>query len=414
MSNNILVVGGGAAGCIAAAAAAENGCKVTLIEANERIGRKVMITGKGRCNLTNYQTDVRGLIDNCPVNGRFLYGAFSKFMPQDVMDLFESYGVPLKVTRGNRVFPVSDKSVDIVDAMDRMLKKNHVRRKHGRAVHLIITDGAVTGVQLESGESLKGDAVILCTGGLSYPRTGSNGDGYKLAEEAGHSVTALTPSLIPLVSNDPDCSAMMGLSLKNVGVTLISSGSSKPVYEDFGELLFTHFGVSGPTVLSASSHIPEFGKDKYKLIIDWKPALDRDKLDQRIQRDFKEKSNKDFQNSLSGLLPLKAVPVFVKKSGIEPTKKVNQISREEREHLVELLKNYSIPLTGFRPIAEATVTSGGIPVKEIDPKTMESRLMPGLYFAGEVIDVDAYTGGYNLQIAFSTGHLAGVSVSEIY
>lgn len=409
----IIVVGGGASGVFAAGCAAEQGAKVTLLEKNPRIARKVLISGKGRCNVTNYQTDVKDLLSAIPVNGRFLYSAFARFMPEDTMAHMEGLGVPLKVERGNRVFPVSDKAVDIVDAMDRYLRKCGVKRiMEDIAVHLVVSEGKIVGVETRQHGILKGDAVILCTGGASYPRTGSTGDGYKLAAEVGHTITDIKPSLIPLVSPDPSCKEMQGLSLRNVSLKLISTDKKKPLYEELGELLFTHFGISGPLVLSASSHIRNIEPGKYTVVLDLKPGLSEDQLDKRIQRDFTANTNKEFQNALGKLLPATMVPVIVRKSGITPTKKVNQITKEERQALVTLFKHYEIPISGFRPIEEAIVTSGGISVKEINPGTMESKLISGLYFAGELIDVDAYTGGYNLQIAFSTGTLAGKSAAQ--
>ena len=412
MSKHVIVVGGGASGILAAGTAAEKGCQVTLIEKNNRIGRKIMISGKGRCNLTNYKTEVGELLENIPVNGRFLYSAFSHFMPQDIMDLIESEGVPLKVERGNRVFPVSDKSVDIVDALDRYLRKRKVKRIMDETVTgLEIEEGRITGVQTAHHGTLSCDAVVLATGGKTYPRTGSTGDGYQLASEAGHTVTDLTPSLVPLVSNDPSCAEMQGLSLKNVTLKLIDKTKKKPLYTELGEMLFTHFGVSGPLVLSASSNIRTMENGRYSLEIDLKPGLSEEQLDKRIQRDFEEQQNKDFANSLNKLLPATMCPVIVRKSAIPKEKKVNQITREERARLIQLIKHYTIPVFDFRPMEEGIVTSGGIKVKEVNPKTMESKLVKGLYFTGEVLDVDAYTGGFNLQIAFSTGYLAGLSIA---
>lgn len=406
MAEKILVIGGGAAGYMAARTASELGAQVILLERNERIGRKVMISGKGRCNLTNYRPDISEFIRHVPGNGRFLYSALSGFGPLDTMQHFESLGVPLKVERGNRVFPVSDKAVDIVDAMDRDLRRHGIRRIHDRVRHILVKDSAVYGVDCVRSGEFSGDAVILATGGKSYPRTGSTGDGYPMAEELGHTITTLSPSLVPMVSPDSCCKAMQGLSLRNVGVRFIQGESGKELYSDFGDLLFTHFGVSGPVVLSASSHIRTLDKP-VTMVIDLKPALDFPKLDRRIQRDFEESINREFQNSLGRLLPRKMIPVVVKRSGIPPEKKINQITREERAALIRCIKEFSLELTGFRPISEAIVTSGGVSTAEIDPHTMESRLIHGLFFAGEVIDVDAYTGGYNLQIAFSTGYLAG-------
>lgn len=410
MTNEVVVIGGGAAGVMAACTAAEQGHSVTLIEKNERIGRKVMITGKGRCNVTNATYTVEELLENIPVNPRFLYSAFHCFMPVDTMELFESLGVPLKIERGNRVFPVSDKAVDIVDAMDRYLKQAGVHRLTDEVEHLCIEDGVITGVATKHHGTVDAYAVVVATGGLSYPRTGSTGDGYRLAKEAGHTVTDLIPSLVPMTSDDRSCADMQGLSLRNVDVSVVDVRTGKTVYSDFGEMLFTHFGVSGPVILSASSHLHELQKGEYELRIDLKPALSDEQLEARLLRDFEQNSNKDFRNSLNDLLPKSMIPVFLRKTGVNPYKKVNQITKEERRQVLATLRQFTIPLTGFRPVEEAIVTSGGVNVKEVDPKTMESKKVQGLYFAGEVLDVDAYTGGFNLQIAFSTGRLAGLSI----
>ena len=410
MPNEVLVIGGGAAGVMAACAAAQNGHRVTLIEKNERIGRKVLITGKGRCNVTNATYTVEELLDHIPGNGRFLYSAFHCYMPTDTMELFESLDVPLKVERGNRVFPVSDKAVDIVDAMDRYLKQSGVRRMHDTVRHILVEDSVVRGVETERQGSVPADAVVLATGGLSYPRTGSTGDGYRMAEELGHTVTDLVPSLVPMTSEDKSCAEMQGLSLRNVQVSVVDTQTQKTVFSEFGEMLFTHFGVSGPVVLSASSHLRTFEPGRYELRIDLKPALSDEQLEARLLRDLEAASNKDFRNSLGDLLPRSMIPVFVRKTGVDPFKKVNQITREERRKILQTLRNFTVPLSGFRPVEEAIVTSGGVNVKEVDPKTMQSKLVSGLYFAGEILDVDAYTGGFNLQIAFSTGRLAGLSI----
>lgn len=406
MADSVLVIGGGAAGCRAACAAAELGAEVTLLERNAKIGRKVMITGKGRCNVTNARYDLQEILTHIPTNPTFLYSALAGFMPQDTMDLFESLGVPLKIERGNRVFPVSDKAVDIVDAMDRDLRRHHVHRIHARAAHLVAEDGRIRGAETEHGNLLPADAVILATGGGSYPRTGSTGDGYRMAQELGHTVTPLSPSLVPMISSDPCCRELNGLNLRNIAIQVSEPGGERPVYEDFGELQFTPFGVSGPTILSASSHIRRIAHP-LTLTIDLKPALSEEQLDARIQRDFHADLNREFRYSLGKLLPRKLIPVIISRSGIDPEKPLHQITREEREHLLQNLKAFSLPLTGFRPLSEAIVTSGGISVKEIDPHSMQSRLVDGLFFAGEIIDVDGYTGGYNLQIAFATGTMAG-------
>lgn len=407
MSKKVIVIGAGAAGLMASGVAAENGADVILIERNDRPARKVMITGKGRCNVTNNCTMINELIANVPTNGRFLYSAFSRFMPIDTMEFFEDMGVPLKVERGNRVFPESDKAVDIVDALNSFSQDAGAKRIKGRVTELKASDGAVKGVVLEDGTEYEADAVIVATGGVSYPLTGSSGDGYELAKQVGHSVTDLKPSLVPLVCHEGFCSDLQGLSLKNVSISVIDTHSYKEVYKDFGEMLFTHFGVSGPMILSASSHLKDIAPRRYEIHIDLKPAVSYEQLDKRIQRDFLENTNKNFINALDALLPKKLVPVIVRLCGIKPATKVNQITKEQRGNLVNLLKNLKVTVLKYRPIEEAIITSGGISTKEIDPKTMESKLCKGLYFAGEVIDVDAYTGGFNLQIAFSTGRLAG-------
>ena len=407
---DVCVIGGGAAGLMAAGTAAERGLKTVILERNEKVGRKVMITGKGRCNVTNYCTLLNDLILNVPVNGRFLFSAFSKFMPVDTMDFFEDMGVPLKVERGNRVFPESDKAYDVVDALRKYALKSGAQIINGRAEELLVSDGAVSGVRTFDGDVIEAKSVIVATGGKSYPLTGSTGDGYILAEKSGHTIVEQKPSLVPLEVHEGWCSSVMGLSLRNIEIRVEDTEKYKCVYKDFGEMLFTHFGVSGPVILSASSHMKDIKKGKYEIYIDLKPALDEDKLDKRIQRDFLENSNKNFINALDALLPKKLVPVVVKLSGVKPSRKVNQITREEREKLVYLLKNLKLTVTGFRPIEEAIITSGGVSVKDINPKNMMSKIVDNLYFAGEVIDVDAYTGGFNLQIAFSTGRLAGKSV----
>lgn len=408
MSQKILIVGAGAAGLLAAGTASGLGKDVVILERNERPARKVLITGKGRCNVTNNCKELNELISNVPVNGRFLYGAFSNFMPSDTVDLMEDMGVPLKCERGNRVFPVSDKAVDIVDALTHYGTDDGAEVIQGRAKELIIEDGVLKGVRTFDGEEIFADSVIVATGGMSYPATGSTGDGYELARQAGHTIVEPKPSLVPLTAHEGFCSELMGLSLRNVGMKVVDTKKSgKVVYEDFGEMLFTHFGVSGPMVLSASSHLREMEKGRYHILIDLKPALTAEQLDARILRDFSENTNKDYINSLGALLPRKLIPVVVKLSGIKANTKVNQITKEERRKLVEILKSFKLTVKGFRPIEEAIVTSGGVKVSEINPKTMESKLLPNFYFAGEVIDVDAYTGGFNLQIAFSTGRLAG-------
>ena len=403
---NVIVIGAGPAGLMAAISAAENGAYVTLLEKNERVGRKLMITGKGRCNVCN-NCDIDTLIANIPKNAKFLYSAFSNFTPKQLMQFFENLGVALKTERGNRVFPVSDKAVDIVDALYKCAKAKGVKIKTAHASDILTQDGKIWGVTLNDGTVLNCDSVILATGGMSYPLTGSTGDGYKMAEKLGHTVTELKPSLVPLDIHEGFCSHLSGLSLKNVTLSVFEEGKKKPLFSEMGEMLFTHFGISGPLVLSASSHIRYMGKKNYIAFIDLKPALSPEQLDNRILRDFSEFQNKDFANSLDKLLPKSLIPVIIKLSGIEAGKKVNQISREERQALAGIIKALPLHIIGFRPLEEAIITSGGISVKEIDPKTMASKLIEGLFFAGEIIDVDAYTGGFNLQIAFSTGFTAG-------
>lgn len=405
----IVIAGGGAAGLTAAyGAALQNGrdAEITVIEKNERPARKLMITGKGRCNVTN-NCGIDTLIANVPKNGKFLFSVFSGFDTSDTMRLFESLGVPLKTERGNRVFPVSDKAVDIVDALVGAVKKSGVRLVRGKAEKIIVKDGAVTGVKTEDGEIYPADSVILATGGMSYPLTGSTGDGYKMARELSHTVTELKPSLVPLNVHEGFCSRLAGLTLKNVTLSVFEEGKKKPVFSEQGEMLFTHFGISGPLTLSASAHMRKMGKTAYTAYIDLKPALSAEQLDNRILRDFEGEKNKDFANSLDKLLPKSIISVIIALSGIPPALKVNQITREMRGALCGVIKALPLHITGFRPIEEAIITGGGISVKEINPSTMESKLVKGLYFAGEIIDADAYTGGFNLQIAFSTGFAAG-------
>ena len=391
---------------MAAIFAARAGGDVTLFERNDRLGKKLRITGKGRCNVTN-NCDLQEFLSNVPVNSRFLYAALNRFGTEDTMAFFEDAGVPLKTERGKRVFPVSDKAEDIVSAMKEQCRRAGVRIIYERVRGLRIEDGVIKGVFADRVYDF--DAVILCTGGKSYPRTGSDGDGYEFARRAGHTVTKILPSLVPIVEDGRLCASMQGLSLKNVQLTVVEKSSGKAIYRDFGEMMFTHFGLTGPLVLSASAHMHDLERGKYTAEIDLKPALDEKTLDNRILSDFAEFKNKDFANSLGKLLPQKMIDTVIRLSGIAPDKKVNSITKEERTALVRLLKHFSVPLLGFRPIDEAIITSGGVSVKEINPKTMESKLVAGLYFAGEIIDVDAYTGGFNLQIAFSTAVLAGES-----
>jgi hypothetical protein len=397
------VIGGGAAGMMAAITAARMGKKVILIEKNVSLGKKLSITGKGRCNVTN-DCEVEELFQNVPKNPKFLYSAFYTFSNYSVKEFFEELNVPLKVERGKRVFPVSDKAADIVNALKNEMKRLNVEIVHDCAKEIVVKDGHVCGVKCEK-SSYEASCVLIATGGASYTRTGSTGDGYKMARLLGHSVTPLSPSLIPIVSKS--VSTLQGLSLKNVSVTVLD-GKGKKLYTDFGEMMFTHFGLTGPIILSSSGHMRK--KDDYTILLDLKPALSEEELDQRIRRDFEKYSNRDFLNALSDLLPQKMIPFIVKLSEIDERKKVNVITREERRKLVQLMKRLEIKVEGFRPIDEAIVTAGGIDVKEIDPSTMESKIVKGLFFAGEVIDVDAYTGGFNLQIAFSTGYLAGMNM----
>ncbi len=412
-NNKVIVIGGGAAGLFAAISAAENGADVILFEKNDRCGKKLRITGKGRCNVTN-DCSTEEFLQNVPTNPRFLYSALSALTTQDVKDFFEGEGVPLKTERGKRVFPVSDKAQDIVSALVSASRARGVKIINEKVLSLIVSDneGAkkINGVISEGGEYFA-DAVIICTGGRSYTRTGSDGDGYAFAKSAGHTVTPLLPSLVPIVCAGKLCPSLQGLSLKNVSLSITDKTTKKEVYSDFGEMMFTHFGITGPMVLSASAHIPDIASGKYEAKINLKPALDEKTLDARILSDFSKYSNKDLINALGDLLPQKLIPVTVSLSGIDPRKKINSITREERQSLIDVIRGLRLTLIGFRPLDEAIITKGGVSVKEIDPKTMASKKCAGLYFAGEVIDVDAYTGGFNLQIAFSTGNLAGRSAA---
>lgn len=404
----IVIIGAGAAGLIAGAVAAQKGDDVLIIEKNQRPARKVMITGKGRCNVTNACFDIGDLIQNIVHNPRFMYSSFSSFMPYDTIALMEDMGVKIKIERGNRVFPESDKAVDIVDALVGYAKNSGARITQGVVKDFELNDGLISSVVLENGDKIPCDAVAVCTGGASYTSTGSTGDGYTLAKSVGHKVTDIEPALISLVASNGYVPKLQGLSLKNIAIKLFDG--DKEIYSDFGEMMFTHYGVTGPVILSASCHMTKPEKHNYKIFIDLKPALDEQTLDKRIQRDFAENANKDFINSLSKLLPNKLIPVIVKLSGIEPSAKVNQITREQRQGLVRLLKSLKVDITGFRPINEAIITSGGVDVKEINPNTMASKIVPNLYFAGEVLDVHGYTGGFNLQIAFSTGYQCGTNI----
>lgn len=405
MNNKVVVIGAGAAGLMAAGTAAFLGADVTVIEKNQRVGRKIAITGKGRCNITN-ACDVQTFIGNVPTNGKFLYSAINNFTPYDTIDFFEEQGLKIKIERGNRAYPVSDKALDVVDTMRDYATKNGARIINDIAKALIIKDGRITGVKTEN-QNFECDRVIVCCGGMSYPLTGSTGDGYILAKQAGHTITKIKPSLVPLESPDKCCKDMQGLSLRNVALKIEDAKSSKTLYSDFGEMLFTHFGISGPTVLSASSHIRNIDNLDLYASIDLKPALSNEQLDTRLLRDFSENINKAVSNSFSKLLPRKLIPVVLQRWGISFDKKCNSVTKEERAELIRILKNFKVKISGFRPVEEAIVTSGGVKVSEINPKTMESKLCKGLFFAGEVIDVDAYTGGFNLQIAWSTGKLSG-------
>jgi len=408
MSKRVVVIGGGAAGMMAAVAAAESGASVTLLDPNERLGKKLNITGKGRCNVTN-NAGAEELLAHVARNPRFLYSAFSRFDGRDAMAFFEKLGVPLKTERGNRVFPVSDRSFDISGALEKRLRTLRVSWENDRALALVTENGAVCGVSGER-RSYPADAVILATGGVSYPATGSTGDGYRMAEAAGHTLIPPTGSLVPLTSDDPCCAAMQGLSLRNVRLTLRDRGG-KVLFEELGELLFTHFGVSGPLVLSASAHMPDGGQACI-LSIDLKPALDEKKLEARILRDMEEKKNQNFSALAAGLVPHSMIPVLAERSGIDGETKVNSVTREQRKAMERFLKHFEISVSGKRPVEEAIVTSGGIRVSEISPNTMESKIVKHLYFAGEILDVDAYTGGFNLQIAWATGRAAGMAAAK--
>ena len=405
----VVIIGAGPAGMTAAYSASQNGIDVVLVEKNERVGRKLLITGKGRCNITN-NCEVEELIANVNTNGKFLYSAFYTFTNYAVMEMFESLGVRLKTERGNRVFPESDRAMDVVDAMARLIKRKNIKLVTGKTVKDIKEkNGKVESVVLSDGKEIKADAVIIATGGASYQRTGSTGDGYRLAEKLGHKITPLKPSLIGLEIQEDFVYKLKGLSLRNVAINVYGK-KNKKIYDDFGEMEFTDYGVDGPIIKSASCIMRDLSKESYKISLDLKPALDHEKLDKRVQRDFQKYINKKFENSLSDLLPSKMIPVVVELSGIDPATPVNSITKEERRNLVNTIKNIEMNVKRYRPMEEAIVTSGGVKTSEINSSTMESKLVEGLYFAGEVIDVDAYTGGFNLQIAFSTGYLAGMSI----
>lgn len=416
----IIVIGGGPAGIFAAIGAAQNGNEISVLEKMNGCGKKLLITGKGRCNITS-NLDMSEFIKNIPGNGRFLYSAFSNFTNQDIIALLKKHGVMVKDERGNRVFPVSDKAEDVLYALLEEIKKQNIRLQTNTEVTNIVTrNDSVIGLKTKQGDFIPADRVILATGGKSYPTTGSTGDGYLIAKEVGHTITEIRPSLVPLVVKEVVlCKELQGLSLKNVGIKFINKENDKIIYEDFGEMLFTHYGVSGPTILSASAHLLRIKnadrllkEGKIILSIDLKPALSEEKLDIRMRKDFEEIKNKQFSNSLDDLLPKKMIEPMIQLSAINSNKKVNEITKQERQKLVQLLKNFKITIRGFRDISEAIITAGGIDTKEISSSTMESKIVQGLYFAGEVIDVDAYTGGFNLQIAYSTGYTAGINAGN--
>ena len=401
-----IVIGGGPAGMLASVVAARQGSKVLLLERNDRLGKKLLITGKGRCNVTNACT-AQEVLQNIPRNGRFLYSAMENYPPSAIMEFLESHGCALKVERGNRVFPVTDRSSSVLECLRNVMHRNGVHVKTARVTQILTDDNGVTGVKT-SQEQFQAKWVILATGGVSYPATGSTGDGYDMARKLGHTVVEPQGSLVPLKCAGEDCPSMQGLSLRNVGVRLLN-GKNKVLYRDFGELLFTHFGISGPTVLSASAHLKG---DGCRLVIDLKPALDEGKLNDRILRDLETYKNRSMENALTDLLPRSMIPVILKRLHIPAQLQANSLTKQQRRAMVELLKGFSLDITGKRPVAEAIITSGGIKTGEIDPKTMQSKKVPGLYFAGEIIDCDAYTGGFNLQIAWATAYAAGMAVNN--
>lgn len=409
---NIVIIGGGAAGMMASIAAAGAGHQVHVYEKNEKLGKKIYITGKGRCNVTN-ACDVEELFQSVIHNLKFLYSSFYTFTNEAMMDLLKECGCPVKVERGNRVFPVSDHSSDVIRALSGQMRKLGVIVHLQEEVDDILTeDGSISGIRLKKGgRTVSADAVVIATGGLSYPTTGSTGDGYRFAEKLGHTVTELSPALVPFETKEPVVKELQGLSLRNVSVQILKD--QKVMYEDFGEMLFTHYGVSGPVLLSASSYVAkQLRQEPLMLSIDLKPALSEEQLDARILRDFEEYKNKQYKNALVHLLPAKLIPVIVGRSGISPEKQVNEITREERRCIIREIKHFTLTLTGLRDYKEAIITQGGIEIKEVNPQTMESRKVKNLYFAGEVLDLDAVTGGFNLQIAWSTGYLAGVSIGS--
>ena len=404
MRYDVIVIGGGPAGMFAAVTAAQRGKSVLLLERNDRLGKKLLITGKGRCNVTN-NCSAQEILQNIPRNGRFLYSAMNAFTPESIIAFFEENGCPLKTERGNRVFPVSDRSQSVLEALQKAMRKHHVVVQTARVKGILTDNGTVTAVRTEQ-QTFETAAVILATGGMSYPTTGSTGDGYAMAQRLGHTIIPAVGSLVPLETAGADAQDMQGLSLRNCGVKLLDA-KGKKLYSDFGELLFTHFGVSGPTVLSASCHLKG---DGCRIVLDLKPALDEGKLDARILRDLDMYKNRSMENALTDLLPRSMIPVVLRRLQIDPALQANSLTKQQRRAIVELLKNFSLDIIGKRPVAEAIITSGGVKVSEIDPKTMESKLVPGLFFAGEIIDCDAYTGGFNLQIAWATAFTAGRNV----
>ena len=417
---NVIVIGGEPAGMMAAITAAEYGNNVTIIEKNSDFGKKLLITGKGRCNITSslYMSE---FIKNTPGNGQFLYSAFQNYTNTDIIDFLKNQGLEVKEERGNRIFPVTDKSIDVLNCFKSKINELKIKKLFNTRVQkILVQNGEVLGVRTEK-EIIQTDKIILATGGKSYPLTGSTGDGYLIAKNIGHKVTEIRPSLVPLVIYEKnECKEMQGLSLRNVGIKIIDESKNKLIYEDFGEMIFTHFGISGPTILSGSAHLVRYKEidnlmkeQKIKLQIDLKPALTEEQLDERILRDFKEFKNKQFKHALDKLLPQKMIPIVIEKTKINEEKRVNEITKEERRNLVKVLKKFELTIKDFRPVEEAIITSGGINIKEINPKTMESKLVKGLYFAGEIIDVDSYTGGFNLQIAYSTGYTAGMHVGDL-
>lgn len=413
----VLIIGGGPAGMLAGIKSAKEGNSVTILEKNNILGKKLLITGKGRCNITS-SIEISEFINNIPGNGKFLYSAFDNFNNKDIINLLKQEGLEVKQERGNRIFPVTDNSIDVLNALLKKIKKLEIEIKlKAEANKIIVKENKAIGIIYNKQEKIYADKIILATGGLPYPNTGSTGDGYNIAKELGHTINELKPSLVPLeIYQKNECKIMQGLSLRNIGIKIIDSEKKKLIYEDFGEMLFAHFGVSGPVIISSSAHLVRYKNikellknKKIALYIDLKPALTKEKLDERILRDFEEIKNKQVKNSLDKLLPQKMIPVILERLGIDQNKKVNEITKEERQKIVEILKNFNLEISGFRPIEEAIITAGGISIKEINPKTMESKIIENLYFAGEIIDVDAYTGGFNLQIAYSTGYTAGIN-----